>query len=103
MFVFPRGKLSSAEPATLRGGQEPSAQTDAPIALQGLRPHMERVATRVMEVNPLHLESERILPPGAAGIHGGPYKMLRTQVLRRLEKLAVNSLAVVGAATDTGK
>lgn len=43
------------------------------------------------------------MPPGAAGIHGAPYKMLRTQVLQRLDKLAVNSLAVVGAATDTGK
>jgi Mrp family chromosome partitioning ATPase len=29
--------------------------------------------------------------------------MLRTQVLRRLEKLGVNSLAVVGAAANTGK
>jgi Mrp family chromosome partitioning ATPase len=61
------------------------------------------VASRLVEIDPLHLESERILPPGAAGVHGGPYKMLRTQVLRRLDKLAVNSLAVVGAATDTGK
>jgi Mrp family chromosome partitioning ATPase len=29
--------------------------------------------------------------------------MLRTQVLRRLDKLGVNSLAVVGTASDTGK
>lgn len=107
MFVFPRGKLRSAEPSRLkseRAAPESSApQADAPISLQELRPHVERVATRVVEIDPLHLERERIMPPGAAGIHGAPYKMLRTQVLQRLDKLAVNSLAVVGAATDTGK
>ena len=39
--------------------------------------------TRVVEVDPLRLESERILSPGASAQHGVPYKMLRTQVLRR--------------------
>ena len=107
MFVFPRGKLRSAEPSRLKSeraaAESPAPQADAPISLQELRPHVERVATRVVEIDPLHLETERILPPGAAGIHGAPYKMLRTQVLQRLDKLAVNSLAVVGAATATGK
>ena len=60
-------------------------------------------ATRIFPVDPLHLEGERILPAGAAGRHGAPYKMLRTQVLRRLDKLGANSLAVVGTAADTGK
>jgi len=59
--------------------------------------------SRILGVDPLHLERERILPPAAAGANGGPYKMLRTQVLRRLDKLGVNSLAVVGTAADTGK
>jgi Mrp family chromosome partitioning ATPase len=59
--------------------------------------------TRIMPVDPLHLERERILPAGAAGPHGAPYKMLRTQVLRRLDKLGANSLAVVGTAAETGK
>lgn len=108
MFVFPRGKPTSAEPATQTGerAREKSPElADTPISLQELRPRADRlrVATRVVEINPLHLENERILPPGAAGTHGGPYKMLRTQVLRRLDKLAVNSLAVVGTAADTGK
>jgi protein-tyrosine kinase len=61
------------------------------------------LVSRVLPVDPMLLERERVLPPGAAGKHGGPYKMLRTQVLRRLDKLGVNSLAVVGAAADTGK
>jgi Mrp family chromosome partitioning ATPase len=59
--------------------------------------------TRVVEVDPVTLERERILPPGAMGPHGGAYKMLRTQVLRRLDELTANSLAVVGTTSGTGK
>lgn len=106
MLVFPHGNLTSAESVSRKGERASEelreVQAGAPLSLQELRPH-ERVATRVVEIDPLHLEKERILPPGAAGINGAPYKMLRTQVLRRLDKLEVNSLAVVGAATDTGK
>lgn len=110
MFVFPRGKLTVANPATPAAGQDDDqselAPADAPISLHpNLRPQSDtlRGATRVVEIDPMHVERERILPPAAAGVNGAPYKMLRTQVLRRLDKLAVNSLAVVGAATDTGK
>jgi len=102
-----RGKLIPAESA----GEHVEAEREderpegpAPL-LQEVKPTAEALAahTRIVGVRPLHLENERVLPPGAAGVHGVPYKMLRTQVLRRLEKLGVNSLAVVGAAADTGK
>jgi protein-tyrosine kinase len=86
---------------------EPAAPEAAPPVLAATAPAQPqkptRAATRVVELDPLQLERERILPAGAAGMHGGPYKMLRTQVLRRLDKLGVNSLAVVGTAPDTGK
>ncbi|HUN24771.1 MAG TPA: CpsD/CapB family tyrosine-protein kinase [Steroidobacteraceae bacterium] len=59
--------------------------------------------SRIVPIDPVALERERILPPGASGPHGGPYKMLRTQVLRRLDELGANSLAVMGAAAGTGK
>jgi protein-tyrosine kinase len=59
--------------------------------------------SRVVEVHPAVLERERILPPGAGGPNGGAYKMLRTQVLRRLDELNANSLAVIGSAAGTGK
>lgn len=73
-------------------------------ALHEPKPHGEAVgATRIVPIDPLHLERERILPAGAAGPNGAPYKMLRTQVLRRLDKLGANSLAVVGTTADTGK
>ncbi len=99
---FPRGKLApngleAVEPVD----REPLAGVEEapPEAMAGC----EKARSRIVDVDPLHLERERILPPGAAGIHGTPYKMLRTQVLRRLSKLGANSLAVVGTAADTGK
>ncbi len=105
-IMFPRGKTTSAELAT--HSEQPTsleALAEATTALPEpkLYPEPLRALTRVVEVDPLHLERERILPPGAAGVNGVAYKMLRTQVLRRLEKLDVNSLAVVGTAADTGK
>ncbi|HEX4648263.1 MAG TPA: CpsD/CapB family tyrosine-protein kinase [Steroidobacteraceae bacterium] len=98
------------EPANQEREQEHEAQhpRDRPEgapSLQEVRPTADALAarTRLVQVSPLYLENERVLPPGAGGVQGVPYKMLRTQVLRRLDKLGVNSLAVVGAAADTGK
>jgi Mrp family chromosome partitioning ATPase len=48
-------------------------------------------------------ENARILPPGASGPHGIAYKMLRTQVLRKLDQLGANSLGVMSAQSAEGK
>jgi Mrp family chromosome partitioning ATPase len=58
---------------------------------------------RVITLDATTRESERILAPGAAGPEGGPYKMLRTQVTRRLRELNANTLAVLSAAEGDGK
>ena len=48
-------------------------------------------------------ESERILEPGAPGPAGAAYKMLRTQVLRRLDSISANTLAILSASNGEGK
>jgi Mrp family chromosome partitioning ATPase len=49
-------------------------------------------------------ERERLLPAGGVlGATGGAYKMLRTQVLRRLGQLGANTLAVLSAVNGEGK
>lgn len=58
---------------------------------------------RVISLNEAQRERERILPPGAVGTVGGPYKMLRTQVMRRLLELGANTLAVMSASNGDGK
>jgi protein-tyrosine kinase len=100
--LLPFGKAASAELASEEAGfaaaREPLSGPTAEV--HGGR---AKALTRVAEVDPLRLESERILCPGATAKHGVPYKMLRTQVLRQLDRLGVNSLAVVGTAPDAGK
>src|SRR5580692_11537494 len=58
---------------------------------------------RVVTLEEPQRERERILEPGAPGAAGGPYKMLRTQVLRRLSQISANTLAVLSASNGEGK
>ncbi|MBC7983063.1 MAG: exopolysaccharide biosynthesis protein, partial [Candidatus Obscuribacterales bacterium] len=57
----------------------------------------------VIELDAARRERERILEPGSGGVNGGPYKMLRTQVLKRLDQLNANTLAVLSAGAGDGK
>lgn len=59
--------------------------------------------TPVIDVDPRLRENERLLPPGATGPHGAAYKMLRTQVLKRLDQLGANTLGVISAGAGEGK
>lgn len=98
---FPRGKIASHEPAE---NQPLVPESEPGIEPQAAEPRsVEHLRSRMVEVNAMHFERERVLPPGAGGTYGAPYKLLRTQVLQRLAKLGANSLAVVGASAETGK
>lgn len=62
-----------------------------------------RRSTRVAPVLSTTLERARLLRPGAIGPVGPAYKMLRTQVLQRLEQLGANTLAIVSPRSGDGK
>lgn len=53
--------------------------------------------------SPEALAREHILPPGADGPLAAPYKLLRTQVLQRLDQLGANTLAILSPAPGAGK
>jgi Mrp family chromosome partitioning ATPase len=57
----------------------------------------------VHALDPARRERERILEPGAGGEFGAPYKLLRTQVMRRLQELSANTLAVLSPFKGEGK
>ena len=57
----------------------------------------------VLDVDTEWLQDQRVLPPGAGGPLGGVYKMLRAQVLRRMEQLHANTLAVMSPTAGDGK
>ena len=71
-----RGKMIPAEvPAEDREpASEERERPEATAVLQEVRPAAAALSpqTRVAQVSPLHLENERVLPPGAAGVHGVP-------------------------------
>ena len=59
---------------------------------------------RIVALEEDQREHERILPAGGIlGVTGGAYKMLRTQVLRRLKELKATTLAVHSASNGEGK
>lgn len=62
-----------------------------------------KFSSPVVQFSEQQRDESRILPPGASGPHGAPYKMLRTQVLRRLDQLGANSLGVMSAQPAEGK
>jgi Mrp family chromosome partitioning ATPase len=57
----------------------------------------------IVQLDETRLEREHILPPSAGGVNGAAYKLLRTQVLRRLDQLQANTLAVISPAAGAGK
>src|SRR5580704_9088719 len=58
---------------------------------------------RLIELNEARRDSERILAHGGLGAAGNAYKLLRTQVMRRLQELEANTLAVFGSSAGDGK
>ncbi|GFE84247.1 hypothetical protein GCM10011487_62470 [Steroidobacter agaridevorans] len=62
-----------------------------------------KFSSPVVQFSEQQRDEARILPPGASGPHGAAYKMLRTQVLRRLDQLGANSLGVMSAQSGEGK
>lgn len=62
-----------------------------------------KFSSPVVQFSEQQRDDARLLPPGASGPHGAAYKMLRTQVLRRLDQLGANSLGVMSAQSGEGK
>ena len=87
-----------------------SGSTPAPGPVLALAPGPEAGAedtatlrTPTIAANMVTLEKERVLLPGVTGPGSSQYKMLRTQVLRRLEQLGANTLAVLSPTAGAGK
>jgi len=78
---------------------EPALQAPAPEAPAAAPP--ER--SRRVPLNEAALREAQLLLPGMTGAASHSFKMLRTQVMRRMKSRGWNSLAVVSAAPDEGK
>ncbi len=56
----------------------------------------------IIQLDPVVSEREHILPPNAGGPRGAAYKLLRTQVLQRLDQMNANTIAVMSAKENQG-
>ncbi len=56
----------------------------------------------ILKPDRAHLDRENILPPNAGGAQGSIYKLLRTQVLQRLDQMGANTLAVLSPDSGHG-
>jgi Mrp family chromosome partitioning ATPase len=75
---------------------EPLRMSAAPTSIRYSR-------TKVFMPPPGHLERNRIMNPDVAEPAAAAYRMLRTQVLQRLDANAWRSLAIFSAGADDGK
>jgi protein-tyrosine kinase len=78
-------------------------QNDLPFVDDCAVPNTVMFPHAVITLAESQREGERILEPGAPEPAGGPYKMLRTQVLRRLSQINATTLAVLSAGKGEGK
>lgn len=89
----------------------PGARTTARAADVPTAPHISPVEfgdttifrSPLIKLDPAIAERERILPPGASGPMGSAYKMLRTQVTQRMNRMHSNTLAILSPAAGAGK
>jgi Mrp family chromosome partitioning ATPase len=99
-----------------RGSAATVGEMDAATAAEAFQPEIVSLAPaieaagtevrtqRIIALDEDRREHERILPAGGIlGVTGGAYKMLRTQVLRRLKELKATTLAVLSASNGEGK
>ena len=88
--------LKSGSSAPSRGRLQAPAPT--PASAPGKEPQY-----RSIPLSESSLRKANLLLPGMAGQAAHSFKMLRTQVMRRLRQRGWNSLAVMSAAPDEGK
>ncbi len=84
----------------------PQVESREPPRSASEEDHAAQTATffaPIVQLDEARMEREHILPPNAGGENGAAYKLLRTQVLRRLDQLQANTLAVISPAAAAGK
>lgn len=83
------------------GGATPTAERRVAVA-DGLSVY-SYTRTRVYEPSPDALERNRVLPSAADSLAGEAFRMLRTQVLQRMDQHGWRTLAVVSPTPDDGR
>jgi protein-tyrosine kinase len=105
-----RKALDLARVERAQSGVQPRIERVAPTVEEPLeRPVIASITsiiyarTKVFTPRPEHLERNRIMNLGTAGAASAAYRMLRTQVLQRMDAHAWRSLAIFSPGAEDGK
>jgi protein-tyrosine kinase len=95
-------RLERAEPADItRADRGPASVTE--IAVQNPPKSIVYHRTRVFTPSPAVLEANRVVSPGSEDPAAASFRMLRTQVLQRMDANGWRSLAVFSPGANDGK
>jgi Mrp family chromosome partitioning ATPase len=104
-----RARLERAQPVEAHLGEahrvEPVAEAipETPVAASGVPAVIAYTRTRVFEPSSSVLERNRILHNGSFDPAAAAFRMLRTQVLQRMDANGWRSLAIFSPTADDGK
>lgn len=90
-------------PSSVRSSTADAAGRAASAAPSGATDEASVIIAQSVHVDRSSHEGERILQPSASGVEGVSYKLLRTQVLQRLDQLGASTLAILSASSSEGK
>jgi protein-tyrosine kinase len=99
------GNVRPIELARLEAVNRSEASVAVSAEVLGMAERTGKIAFqhRVIKLEETRRERERLLAPGCIGEGGPSYRLLRTQVLRRLHASGATTLAVLSAAPGDGK
>jgi protein-tyrosine kinase len=95
--------LARQDRARLKDGETAAPQTFESRAAPQPPDVIEYTKTQVYSPHPAALESNRIVDPSRTDPTAAAYRMLRTQVLQRMEERSWRSIAILSPNADEGK
>jgi protein-tyrosine kinase len=95
--------IESVELHAVKNGAERSLEKQGEIREAPAQSGEASYRTPAVALDANLRDRERLLQQGSPGADGAPYKMLRTQVLKRLDQLGANTLAMISPTSGAGK
>jgi len=102
-MVNPAAVLSLLSESAAPAAAAPERTQAAPVAAQPFTGVVAYTKTRVYTPEPGLLESKRIVNPARVDPAAAAFRMLRTQVLQRMEERGWRSLAILSPNAEDGK
>jgi Mrp family chromosome partitioning ATPase len=98
-----RGFDSEAQPVMIDSDAKAHLTSESPRAAPGLPAQIVYTNTRIFTPDPAALESKRIVNPASNSTAVAAFRMLRTQVIQRMDENGWRTMAVLSPGANDGK